>query len=257
MRGHRPRARPSSSCAAIALVRGHRPLARPSSSCAAIVLLRGHRPRARPSSSCTAIVLLRGHRPLARPSSSCAAIVHMRGHRPHARPSSACAVIVMRGISLMRGHRFRHDCSQYPRMRRKCYLHINPILQKTLPRLRRRSLAPDLRNPSHETWKRPGCLLSCLLLRFMKCGIFWSQPEIVSALVHPVMNQQQEMEVDSRFKLERVPDNDIRNGTGASIRRGVGLWESQYFSSADLETISCLSKVFSSSFSTNRPSSQR
>jgi hypothetical protein len=78
----------------------------------------------------------------------------------------------------------------------------------------------------------------------MKCGIFWSQPEIVSALVHSVMNQQQEMEVDSRFKLERVPDNDIRNGTEASIRRGAGLWESQHFSSADLETISCLSKSF-------------
>lgn len=116
-----------------------------------------------------------------------------------------------------------------------------PNIAKTLPRLRRRSLAPDLRNPSHETWKRPGCLLSCLLLRFMKCGIFWSQLEIISALVHSVMNQQQEMEVDSRFKLEKVPDNDIRNGTRASIRR---LWESQHFSSADLETISCLSKSF-------------
>jgi hypothetical protein len=138
-------------------MRGHRPHARSSPSCAAIVLLHGHRPLTRPSSSCTAIVLLHGHRPLARPSSTCAVIVLIRGHRPHAW-SSSCAVIVMRG------HRFRHDCSQYPRMRRKCYLHINPIFQKTLPRLRRRSLAPDLRNPSHETWKRPGCLLSCLLL---------------------------------------------------------------------------------------------
>jgi hypothetical protein len=55
-----------------------------------------------------------------------------------------------------------------------------------------------------------------------------------------VMNQQQEIEVDSRFKLRRDPDNDIRNRTGASKKAMQDFTKSQRFCSADLETISCV-----------------
>jgi hypothetical protein len=74
------------------------------------------------------------------------------------------------------------------------------------------------------------------------------------SLVHSVMNQRQEMEAGSRFKLRRDPDNDIRNGTGASKEEAQDFCEEPMFCSANLETISCVVQIFSSNLTTNRPS---